>query len=64
MAGGFSLSHYELSQKIADRKIRNILASGADMVVSGCPGCEIQLMDGLARHNSKVQVKHIMEILA
>ena len=64
MAGGFSLHHYELSQKIADRKVENIMASGADIVVSGCPGCEIQLMDNLARHSSKIQVKHIMEILA
>jgi glycolate oxidase iron-sulfur subunit len=63
MAGGFSLHHYELSKKIADRKVNNIIASGADIVVSGCPGCEIQLLDSLARHNSKIEVRHLMELL-
>jgi glycolate oxidase iron-sulfur subunit len=63
MAGGFSLHYYELSQKIADRKVQNIADSKADIVVSGCPGCEIQLMDSLARHKLPVQVKHIMELL-
>jgi glycolate oxidase iron-sulfur subunit len=63
MAGGFSLHYYELSSKIADKKIKNIRDSGADIVVSGCPGCEIQLMDGIARHKLPVKVMHIMELL-
>ncbi len=63
MAGSFSLHHYELAQKIADRKIKNIADSGADIVVSGCPGCEIQLLDGIARHKLPVKVMHIMELL-
>jgi glycolate oxidase iron-sulfur subunit len=62
MAGAFSLHNYELSQKIADKKVAAILESGADIVVSGCPGCEIQLMDSLARHHSDVKVLHIMEL--
>jgi glycolate oxidase iron-sulfur subunit len=63
MAGGFSLHYYDLSQKIADRKVRNIANSRADIVVSGCPGCELQLMDSLARHKLPVQVKHLMDLL-
>jgi glycolate oxidase iron-sulfur subunit len=63
MAGAFSLKFYETSKKIADRKVENIKASGADIVVSGCPGCEIQLMDALARHKLPVKVMHIMELL-
>jgi glycolate oxidase iron-sulfur subunit len=63
MAGSFSLHHYDLSTKIAERKLKNIQSSQADIVVSGCPGCEIQLLDTIARHNLPIQVKHIMEIL-
>jgi glycolate oxidase iron-sulfur subunit len=63
MAGGFSLHHYELSSKIADRKYQNIADSQADIVVTGCPGCEIQIKDTLARHGSKAQVLNIMELL-
>jgi glycolate oxidase iron-sulfur subunit len=64
MAGAFSLKFYETSKKIADRKVESIRESGADIVVSGCPGCEIQLMDSLARHKLSVKVMHIMELLA
>ncbi len=63
MAGSFSLHFYELSKKIADKKVANIIASGADIVATGCPGCEIQLLDSLARHKSPVKVMHIMELL-
>ena len=63
MAGAFSLHYYDLSMKIADRKCQNIIDSKADIVVTGCPGCEIQLLDTLARHDSKVQVMGIMELL-
>jgi glycolate oxidase iron-sulfur subunit len=63
MAGAFSLHYYELSTRIANRKCENILNTNADIVVTGCPGCEIQLLDTLARHNSKVQVMGIMELL-
>jgi glycolate oxidase iron-sulfur subunit len=63
MAGTFSIDFYDLSQKIAARKIDAIAATGADVVVTGCPGCEIQLIDSLARQKKNVTVKHIMELL-
>jgi glycolate oxidase iron-sulfur subunit len=63
MAGTFSINFYDLSRKIAERKINDIAATGADVVVTGCPGCEIQLIDNLARQKKNVPVKHIMELL-
>jgi glycolate oxidase iron-sulfur subunit len=63
MAGGFSLHFYDLSTKIADRKMKNIADTKADIVVSGCPGCEIQLLDTIARHKLPIKVMHIMELL-
>jgi glycolate oxidase iron-sulfur subunit len=63
MAGTFSIKFYDLSQKIADRKVAAIAAMGADVVVTDCPGCEIQLIDSLKRHKMPVQVRHIMELL-
>jgi len=63
MAGTFSIHFYELSQKIAARKVNSILSTGADVVVTDCPGCEIQLIDSLARRGKPVQVGHIMELL-
>jgi len=62
MAGTFSVYFYELAKKIADRKIDNIVSTGADIVVTDCPGCEVQLIDGTARNSAPQQVMHIMEL--
>ena len=48
--------------KIADKKIEAIRASGADIVVTDCPGCQIQLTDGIIRNKMPVKVMHVMEL--
>jgi glycolate oxidase iron-sulfur subunit len=63
MAGTFSTYYYELSKAIADKKLASIEATGADIVVSSCPGCQIQLIDGVVRKGLPVQVRHIMELI-
>ena len=62
LGGSFSITHYEVSQKIADHKVDAIAASGADIVVTACPGCMIQLRDALARRDAAVDVVHIGEL--
>jgi len=63
MAGTFSIYYYDLAKKIADKKMESIKSTGADIVVSSCPGCEIQLIDGAIRNKMPVKVMHIMELL-
>jgi glycolate oxidase iron-sulfur subunit len=63
MAGSFSIYFYDVSKKIADKKMEGIEATGADIVVTDCPGCEFQLIDTTMRHDSPVKVMHIMELL-
>jgi glycolate oxidase iron-sulfur subunit len=62
MAGTFSIYFYELSKKIADKKAAAIQSTGADIVVTDCPGCQIQLIDTAKRNGMPVQVRHIMEL--
>ena len=52
-----------LTKKIADKKMRKIDSVGADIVATGCPGCELQLIDGAVRNGMPIKVKHIMELL-
>ena len=63
MAGGFSIYFYDVSKKIADKKMEGIDTTGADIVVTDCPGCEIQLIDTTMRNARPVKVMHIMELL-
>jgi glycolate oxidase iron-sulfur subunit len=51
-----------MSKKIADHKVEGITASGADAVVTACPGCMIQLRDALSRHKKAVEVVHIGQL--
>lgn len=62
MAGTFSINFYELSKKIADKKAAAIRSTGADVVVTDCPGCQIQLIDTAKRNGMPQQVRHIMEL--
>ena len=63
MAGQFNLMFYELSRKIAEKKIESIEESEADIVVTACPGCQFQLSENIARHNKHQRVMSLMEIL-
>lgn len=63
MGGAFGISHYDLSKKIGDKAAETIKATEADIVVTGCPGCMIQLMDTCERHKMPQKVVHIMEIM-
>ena len=62
-AGSYSLSHYDLSMRILDRKMNNLAKTGADLLVTACPSCILQLSYGVRRAGLKVEVKHISELL-
>ena len=62
--GSFNLQHYSLSKDIGKIKRDNIVASGAQVVATGCPACMMQISDMLSQHGDKIAVKHVMEIYA
>jgi Fe-S oxidoreductase len=43
--------------------MQNIKNTRAQIVVTSCPGCLIQLRDGVRRNNLPVKVMHISELL-
>lgn len=63
MGGTFSIPYYDISRKVADRKMETIRATEADAVVTDCPGCMMQLIDGITRQKMPQKVMHIMELL-
>jgi len=64
LGGTFNVYHYESSLKINSGKSASIIATGADAVVTGCPGCIMQLSDGLKQAGDKTRVLHTVELLA
>ena len=59
-AGTYLVKDYDTSQKIFDRKRRNIEQSGAETVATSCPACMIQLNNGM---RGRVAVKHVAQVL-
>ncbi len=63
MGGSFSLYYYDISRRIAEKKADSIKAVDADIVVTACPGCMIQLSDIIAHRNMPQRVMHIVELI-
>lgn len=62
--GSFSLKFPEVSAGILSKKLANIKKTGADFVVTGCPGCLMQLKGGLDKAGQKTGAMHIAEVMA
>jgi glycolate oxidase iron-sulfur subunit len=61
--GVMRITHRELSDGIVESKVKNILASGASTVATGCPGCCMQITDALRRQSSEIDVLHPVQLL-
>ncbi len=64
MGGTFNVYHYGSSMTINEGKSQAIIATAAETVATGCPGCILQISDGLKQHGSSVKVLHTLELLA
>ncbi|MBI2884313.1 MAG: 4Fe-4S dicluster domain-containing protein [Candidatus Methylomirabilis oxyfera] len=62
-AGIYNLLHPEPAQQLLDRKIDRIKETGANIVVSGNPGCSLQIEKGIRERGLKIRVMHPVELL-
>jgi len=62
-AGVYNLTQPELSATILGEKLDAIAATQADYVVTGNPGCHMQIQSGLIERGIATRVKHIVEVL-
>jgi glycolate oxidase iron-sulfur subunit len=63
LGGSFRITHREASLAIQARKMHSIKKTDAETVITACPGCLIQLMDGSRRHRLPVRVIHISQLI-
>ncbi len=61
-AGSYALSHYNLAMRVLERKMENLKGTGADLLVTTCPACMIQLAHGVRRAGLAVEVRHLVQL--
>ena len=62
--GSFSIKYGDISAAMAEDKVHNIIASGADTVVGCDMGCLMNVQGRLSRERSSIKVMHIAQLLA
>ncbi|OGR24929.1 MAG: hypothetical protein A2277_16845 [Desulfobacterales bacterium RIFOXYA12_FULL_46_15] len=62
--GIYNIGKPQMADLILHRKLDTIRATGADAVVTGNPGCMLQLKKGLMDHLPQVKIMHLTELLA
>ena len=62
-AGTYNVTQPELSAKLLKRKVGHITSSGAELLVTANPGCQMQIAAGLRAARAPVTVIHLMDLL-
>jgi hypothetical protein len=63
--GGFEAVFPELSEILAENRTRELVETGAGIIVTHCPGCILQIKDGLKKLKiSDVEVLDLAQVLA
>lgn len=62
--GSFGIKHPEASLALLSQKMESVKRTGAQAIVTSCPGCTMQLLDGVRRHGLSVEVMHISRLFA
>ncbi len=62
-AGIYNVTQPKMARELLERKWRNVLASGAEIVALGNPGCHAWIAQAAREHASPIQVLHTIEVL-
>lgn len=63
-AGTYNLTEPEMARRLLERKVDNIQATAADLVVTGNPGCLMQIRAGLRQRGLPIKALHTIDLLA
>jgi L-lactate dehydrogenase complex protein LldE len=62
--GTFGVKYPDISDKMVSDKVADIAGTGADCVLAGDLGCLLQIAGKLSRAGSRVEARHVAEVLA
>jgi glycolate oxidase iron-sulfur subunit len=63
-AGTQLITHYHTSVGVLESKMDRVAETTAEIVASGCPGCQMQLSVGVKRRGLQAKVVHPSQLLA
>jgi glycolate oxidase iron-sulfur subunit len=63
-AGSYNLTEQAMARELVQRKVDNIIATGAEYVILSNPGCQFQIAAEVKRRSSSIRVLHIADFLA
>ena len=62
-AATWGLKFSKESRQVLDRKLENVRRTGAEILITANPGCQLQLAWGVREAGLPQQVRHLMELL-
>ena len=62
--GTFCVKYPGISNKMLEKKMKHIAATGADTLIAGDLGCLMNMAGKLKRDGSAIKVRHVAEVLA
>jgi L-lactate dehydrogenase complex protein LldE len=62
--GAFTVTYPEVSRAMMENKVRDIISSGADTVVTCEPGCLMNVAGGLHKAGLSIRAMHIIDLLS
>jgi glycolate oxidase iron-sulfur subunit len=63
-AGTYNLTEPAMADRLRDRKLERIAASGAEIVAAACSGCILQMRAGAILRGLAVRIEHPIDLLA
>jgi glycolate oxidase iron-sulfur subunit len=63
-AGTYNLTEPEMARRLLEKKVKNIEATEAELVVTGNPGCLMQIRAGLQQRGLPIKAVHTVDLLA
>jgi iron-sulfur cluster protein len=63
LGGSYSFKFPEISAAILDKKLAAVAQTGAEILVTDCPGCVMQLRGGAVKQKRAFEVLHMSEAL-
>ncbi len=61
--GTFCVKYPDISDKMLEKKLKHIEATGADTLIAGDLGCLMNMAGKLKREGSAIKVRHVAEVL-